>query len=260
MHFLRNSCTCCYQLKTSIEIRHFRRIIFIRTFFYSFDVSLPILEHTYWTKLHIIHQVWEVIEVIIYEDTYTESPKNCLIYYYNLDINVDDTQNYKMWTYFKVTSICRFVLKTIMMIGVLAIITQCAGNGAKISCGTEAIKKPMGNLTVKPGENASFKCEIDILCIVDNIEWCHKTNDGSVILLKRDQNPTESYSYFNVTGVQAKDEGVYTCIVGDESNESNQAESSAALVLNNGNVGPASPTSLFMTLCLSMSIFMILLR
>ena len=132
-----------------------------------------------------------------------------------------------------------------LLISVLSVIAQGA---TKKSCGDKAIKKKMDDLTVETGMNASFKCEIDMACKVDKIEWYHNTPDGTQTLIHYlDGEPKESYNFYNVTGVQQKDEGMYVCIAGDNSDESNQSVSSAKLVLKNSTGSSASLPFLFLT-------------
>ena len=42
----------------------------------------------------------------------------------------------------------------------------------------------MSNVTVKPGQRASFKCQVDMSCIVAYIEWYHEMDNGTLKLIK----------------------------------------------------------------------------
>ena len=42
----------------------------------------------------------------------------------------------------------------------------------------------MNNVTVKPGQSASFKCQVDMSCIVAYIEWYHEMDNGTEKLIK----------------------------------------------------------------------------
>merc|ERR1712018_918801 len=63
----------------------------------------------------------------------------------------------------------------------------------------------MKGLIVELGDNASFKCEIDISCIVDNIEWFHKSNEGIERLIKRESISGQHISFFGAVGYEKTD-------------------------------------------------------
>ena len=42
----------------------------------------------------------------------------------------------------------------------------------------------MNNVTAKPGQSASFKCQVDMSCIVAYIEWYHEMDNGTEKLIK----------------------------------------------------------------------------
>ena len=45
----------------------------------------------------------------------------------------------------------------------------------------------MSNVTAKPGQRASFKCQVDMSCIVAYIEWYHEMDNGTLKLIKVSQ-------------------------------------------------------------------------
>ena len=52
------------------------------------------------------------------------------------------------------------------------------------TCGKPNIQNIMNNVTVKPGQSASFKCQVDMSCIVAYIEWYHEMDNGTEKLIK----------------------------------------------------------------------------
>ena len=52
------------------------------------------------------------------------------------------------------------------------------------TCGKPNIQNIMNNVTVKPGESATFKCQVDMSCIVAYIEWYHEMDNGTEKLIK----------------------------------------------------------------------------
>ena len=42
----------------------------------------------------------------------------------------------------------------------------------------------MTNVTARPGQSASFKCQVDMSCIVAYIEWYHEMDNGTEKLIK----------------------------------------------------------------------------
>merc|ERR1711981_673518 len=52
------------------------------------------------------------------------------------------------------------------------------------TCGKLHIQNIMSNVTAKPGQMASFKCQVDMSCIVAYIEWYHEMDNGTEKLIK----------------------------------------------------------------------------
>ena len=52
------------------------------------------------------------------------------------------------------------------------------------TCGKPNIQNIMNNVTVRPGQSASFKCQVDMSCIVAYIEWYHEMDNGTEKLIK----------------------------------------------------------------------------
>jgi len=52
------------------------------------------------------------------------------------------------------------------------------------TCGKPHIQNIMSNVTAKPGQMASFKCQVDMSCIVAYIEWYHEMDNGTEKLIK----------------------------------------------------------------------------
>lgn len=52
------------------------------------------------------------------------------------------------------------------------------------TCGKPHIQNIMSNVTAKPGQQASFKCQVDMSCIVAYIEWYHEMDNGTEKLIK----------------------------------------------------------------------------
>ena len=46
----------------------------------------------------------------------------------------------------------------------------------------------MNNVTVHPGQSATFKCQVDMSCIVAYIEWYHEMDNGTEKLIKVSTN------------------------------------------------------------------------
>ena len=42
----------------------------------------------------------------------------------------------------------------------------------------------MNNVTARPGQTATFKCQVDMSCIVSYIEWYHEMDNGTEKLIK----------------------------------------------------------------------------
>lgn len=52
------------------------------------------------------------------------------------------------------------------------------------TCGKPNIQNIMNNVTVRPGQSATFKCQVDMSCIVAYIEWYHEMDNGTEKLIK----------------------------------------------------------------------------
>ena len=52
------------------------------------------------------------------------------------------------------------------------------------TCGKPHIQNIMSNVTAKPGQMATFKCQVDMSCIVAYIEWYHEMDNGTEKLIK----------------------------------------------------------------------------
>jgi len=64
-------------------------------------------------------------------------------------------------------------------------LTSVAKGVAKVkTCGKPHIQNIMSNVTAKPGQMASFKCQVDMSCIVAYIEWYHEMDNGTEKLIK----------------------------------------------------------------------------
>jgi len=96
------------------------------------------------------------------------------------------------------------------------------------TCGKPNIQNIMSNVTVKPGQSASFKCQVDMSCIVAYIEWYHEMDNGTLKLIKTASSSGDPHVHI-IKMVRPEDEGLYTCIAG---NFLGQAEASAYLEVN----------------------------
>ena len=47
----------------------------------------------------------------------------------------------------------------------------------------------MNNVTARPGQTATFKCQVDMSCIVSYIEWYHEMDNGTEKLIKVSFSP-----------------------------------------------------------------------
>ena len=47
----------------------------------------------------------------------------------------------------------------------------------------------MNNVTARPGQTATFKCQVDMSCIVSYIEWYHEMDNGTEKLIKVSLSP-----------------------------------------------------------------------
>ena len=52
------------------------------------------------------------------------------------------------------------------------------------TCGKPHIQNIMSNVTARPGQMATFKCQVDMSCIVAYIEWYHEMDNGTEKLIK----------------------------------------------------------------------------
>ena len=52
----------------------------------------------------------------------------------------------------------------------------------------------MNNVTAKPGQQAMFKCQVDMSCIVAYIEWYHEMYNGTEKLIKVTLNQSFIYT------------------------------------------------------------------
>jgi len=130
-------------------------------------------------------------------------------------------------------------------------LTSVAKGVAKVkTCGKPHIQNIMSNVTAKPGQMASFKCQVDMSCIVAYIEWYHEMDNGTEKLIKGngktlvEEKPSSFWQQMRyhktasssgdphvhiIKQVKATDEGLYTCIAG---NVLGQATASAYLEVN----------------------------
>merc|ERR1719422_2693619 len=96
------------------------------------------------------------------------------------------------------------------------------------TCGKPHIQNIMSNVTAKPGQQASFKCQVDMSCIVAYIEWYHEMDNGTEKLIKTASSSGDPHVHI-IKQVKPTDEGLYTCIAG---NVLGQATASAYLEVN----------------------------
>ncbi|CAB4070475.1 unnamed protein product [Lepeophtheirus salmonis] len=79
-----------------------------------------------------------------------------------------------------------YTVLLLLSLGVLA--TQSQGIVEKIltikTCGKPNIQNIMNNVTARPGQSATFKCQVDMSCIVAYIEWYHEMDNGTEKLIK----------------------------------------------------------------------------
>jgi len=87
-----------------------------------------------------------------------------------------------------------------------------AGN----TCGLPRINNVMKNLTLREGDTARFKCNVDMKCMVSYIQWYHQEFDinGTSTLLRTGASMGNPYSYV-IKDVTDKDEGFYSCVAGN---------------------------------------------
>jgi len=96
------------------------------------------------------------------------------------------------------------------------------------TCGKPHIQNIMSNVTAKPGQMATFKCQVDMSCIVAYIEWYHEMDNGTEKLIKTASSSGDPHVHI-IKQVKPTDEGLYTCIAG---NVLGQATASAYLEVN----------------------------
>jgi len=97
------------------------------------------------------------------------------------------------------------------------------------TCGPPQIHNNMMNLTVRPGQQASFKCQIDMSCIVAFIEWYHDMPNGTATKIKTARSG-DPHTHI-IQNVEPNHEGTYTCVAG---NVMGKAEASAYLQVYSG--------------------------
>eukprot|EP00095_Tigriopus_kingsejongensis_P008697 maker-scaffold483_size159862-snap-gene-0.45 protein:Tk08697 transcript:maker-scaffold483_size159862-snap-gene-0.45-mRNA-1 annotation:"hypothetical protein SINV_04149" len=105
------------------------------------------------------------------------------------------------------------------------------------TCGKPNIQNIMNNVTASPGQSATFKCQVDMSCIVAYIEWYHEMDNGTEKLIKTASSSGDPHVHV-IKQVRSADEGLYTCIAG---NVLGQATASAYLEVNSalGSLLPA---------------------
>lgn len=96
------------------------------------------------------------------------------------------------------------------------------------TCGKPNIQNIMNNVTASPGQSATFKCQVDMSCIVAYIEWYHEMDNGTEKLIKTASSSGDPHVHV-IKQVKSADEGLYTCIAG---NVLGQATASAYLEVN----------------------------
>jgi len=99
------------------------------------------------------------------------------------------------------------------------------------TCGEPKIENSMMNVTVKPGEMAQFKCQVDMSCLVAYIEWYHDMKNGSHTLIKTAGSSGDPHVH-TIREVSPLHEGLYTCHAG---NVMGKAMASAYLSVNGVN-------------------------
>lgn len=111
------------------------------------------------------------------------------------------------------------------------------------TCGKPHIQNIMSNVTARPGQMATFKCQVDMSCIVAYIEWYHEMDNGTEKLIKTASSSGDPHVHI-IKQVRPTDEGLYTCIAG---NVLGQATASAYLEVNRaGQLSNCYPTVLFL--------------
>jgi len=127
------------------------------------------------------------------------------------------------------------------------VIDQFLKSVAKVrTCGKPHIQNIMSNVTAKPGQMASFKCQVDMSCIVAYIEWYHEMDNGTEKLIKTASSSGDPHVHI-IKEVKPTDEGLYTCIAG---NVLGQATASAYLEVNRGSRQLSSESYLLFLLLL----------
>jgi len=127
------------------------------------------------------------------------------------------------------------------------VIDKFLTSAAKVkTCGKPHIQNIMSNVTAKPGQQASFKCQVDMSCIVAYIEWYHEMDNGTEKLIKTASSSGDPHVHI-IKQVKPTDEGLYTCIAG---NVLGQATASAYLEVNSARSSLSCSPLLFLLLLL----------
>merc|ERR1712079_450573 len=83
------------------------------------------------------------------------------------------------------------------------------------TCGPPQIQNTMLNQTRNPGESVHFRCQIDMSkCMVAFIDWYHDNFDGERRKVKSARSSRDPHTH-EISRVEARDEGLYTCVVGN---------------------------------------------
>jgi len=116
------------------------------------------------------------------------------------------------------------------------------------TCGKPNIQNIMNNVTVRPGQSATFKCQVDMSCIVAYIEWYHEMDNGTEKLIKTASSSGDPHVHV-IKEVKPTDEGLYTCIAG---NFIGQATASAYLEVNDAFTAKPQAGSVFLILLIQL--------
>jgi len=122
------------------------------------------------------------------------------------------------------------------------------------TCGQPTILNSMMNVTVRPGEMAQFKCQVDMSCIVSYIEWFHDMPNGSQKLIKTASSNGDPHIH-TIRNVEPLHRGLYTCQAG---NVLGKAEASAYLEVSSGTRCQTSLTGCLLFMLFSRSLLCLL--